>query len=405
MKKLFYFLILAFFSSEVFAQNFVSPIMLKNFTGEKSQEIFEQDSLNSKPKLTNNLIYDVRFNNQYQATNSQDEFNNTASKGFLYSNLNFAKNFSLNSFLKIEPSNKLSQNNNGKNRAFQNESLFFEELNFTYNNKKFAAILGKFDLNFGSAWIFNRGIWAGELAQNYQQKEKLGIGVVYRAGNSKTVGGYNFSLTSFTNDRKNLDNSIITSRNSDSKSYGKVGDTRNLGQSYNAAVDINFDFSQKEKLAYHFSYLNLAVNKRATLLDLSKISDQKSWAASLNYKYPAGQNFDLDTLIEYVSTKNVDANSNAKEKYFNSNIIGKIYQNWNVTLAYAKRDFSQIDAAGFEQNLTEISAGYEFEKNILFDKLLLQVGYKNQHDDHKTDLKTKNAKNILGILLRYQKSF
>jgi hypothetical protein len=401
MKKLYYFLILAFFSSEVLAQTFASPIMLKNFIGEKSQEIFEQNSLNSRPNLTNNLAYDVIFNDQYQSTNSQDEFNNTASKGRLYSNLNFTENFALNSFLKIETSNKLAQNN-GKNRTFQNESLFFEELNFSYNSKKFAAILGKFDLNFGSAWIFNRGIWAGELAQNYQQKEKLGVGGVYRAGNSKTTGGYNFSLTSFTNDRKNLDNSIITSRNSDSKSYGKAGDTRNLGQSYNAAVDINFDFSEQEKLTYHFSYLNLAANKRASLLDLSKISDQKSWTAGLNYKYPLDENFALDALLEYVSSKNVGGNSDAKENYFTSNVIGKIYQNWNLTLAYAKRDFSQIAAAGFEQNLAEISAGYEFEKNIFFDKLLIQAGYKNQRDDYKTSLKTRN---VLGILLRYQKSF
>ncbi len=401
MKKIYYFLILAFFSNEVFAQTFASPVMLKNFTGEKSQEIFEQNSLNSKTNLTNNLVYDVIFNDQYQSTNSQDEFNNTASKGRLYSNLNFAKNFALNSFLKIETSNKLAQNNI-KNRAFQNESLFFEELNFSYNSKKFAAILGKFDLNFGSAWIFNRGIWAGELAQNYQQKENLGVGGVYRAGNNKTTGGYNFSLTSFTNDRKNLDNSIISSRNSDSKSYGKAGDTRNLGQSYNAAVDINFDFSEQEKLTYHFSYLNLAANKRAGLLDLSKISDQKSWAAGLNYKYPLEQNFALDALLEYVSSKNVGGNSDAKENYFTSNVIGKFYQNWNLTLAYAKRDFSQISATGFEQNLAEISAGYEFEKNIFFDKLLIQAGYKNQRDDYKTSLKTRN---VLGILLRYQKSF
>jgi hypothetical protein len=402
MKKLYHFLILAFFSSEVFAQNFVSPIILKNFTGEKSQEIFEQNSLNFKPNLTNNLVYDVRFNDEYQGTNPQDEFSNASSKGRLYSSLNFTKNFALNSFLKIEPSNKLAQNNNGKNRAFQNESLFFEELNFTYNSKKFAAILGKFDLNFGSAWIFNRGIWASELAQNYQQKEKLGVGGVYRAGNSKTIGGYNFSLTSFTNDRKNLDNSIITSRESDSKSSNKAGDTRNLGQSYNAAVDINFDFSEQEKLAYHFSYLNLAVNKRGSLLDLSKISNQKSWAAGMNYKYLVAQNFALDALLEYVSSKNVGGNSDAKENYFTGNVIGKIYQNWNVTLAYAKRDFSQIAATGFEQDLAEISAGYEFKKNICFDKLLIQAGYKNQRDDYKTNLQTRN---VLGILLRYQKSF
>jgi hypothetical protein len=398
MQKISAFLILTFFSCEVFAQNFASPIIIKRFTDENSAEISEQNS----PNLTNNLIYDVRETNEYQSTNSQDQVNNISSQGRLYSNLNFNKNFSLNSFLKIEPSNKLAQNNDGKNSYFKNESLFFEELNLTYNSKKFAAILGKFDLNFGSAWIFNRGIWSNELAQNYQQKEKLGAGIIYRAGNSKTVGGYNFSFTSFTNDRKNLDNSIITSRNSDAKSDGKVGDTRKLGQSYNVALDVNFDFGKEEKLSYHFSYLNLAANKRNSLVEAAKISDQKSWAANLNYKFPLTQNFAADALFEYVSSKNFGGNSDVKENYFSGNVIGKIYQNWNVTLAYAKHDKSQISAAGFEQNLAEISAGYEFDKNAFFDKLLLQIGYKNQRDDYKTNV---NSRNVLGALLRYQKKF
>jgi hypothetical protein len=407
MKKIFFFLVVASFSGEALAQNGdIKPGTLKQLIEENFEEpvIEEKKSQQFKPTLINRLSYDLRQTDQLQASANQSSKSEGTSKGRLFSTLQFYNNFSLNSLVKIQQVNQASKDGDNisgttNSRIFKNNGAFFEELNLVYNSKKYAVVAGKFDLDFGSAWRWNRGIWANTIAQNYQQTEKLGLSTIYRRGDSKKTGLYQFGFAAFTNDRKNLDNSIFVTR--DSSSGTAPGDVRSP-KSYLASLDINFDFAENEKLSYHFSYLNLAVNQRASLVAPAKIADQKGFAASMNYKYPISENFSLDNLLEYVALKNVGGNSDNSVNYFTGNTIMRFYQNWNITLSYADQHYSQVQAYGYNKNLSEISFGYEFNKNNFFDKLLFQIGYKNQRDNYKTSLETKN---VLGALVRYQKTF
>jgi hypothetical protein len=408
MKIFYFFLIFSLFSCEVLAVEDVKPGILKQLIEENAEEISEQEKSSLKPKLTNRLVLDVNLDDEYQSTDRKREYNDTYGRMRLFSGYNFAKNFSLNSFIRIDPvyqSSEATRRNNlangGGDISFENEGLFLEELNLTYNGKKHAFVLGKFDLNFGTAWRWNRGIWTYNIAENYRQNEKLGVNGIYRLGNAKTTGLYEFSYGIFKNDRKNLDNSLITDRDSNSKSDAIAGDSGGL-QSYITSLDINFDFSQQEKLSYHFSYINLGVNSRASLVNPNKIADQKGFVAGMNYKYPVQKNYIIDGLLEYAAIKNLNGNSDVGEKYFTANVINRFYENWNVTLGYANRDNSHVGQYGFTSNLTEISMGYEFLKNSFFDKLLFQIGYKNQRNNFGTSLETRN---VLGALMRYQKNF
>lgn len=408
MKILYLFLILTLFSCEVFAEEMgdanlgiIHQLVAQDPKDNKNEE-------SSKINLTNHLTYDVSLNDEYQSTNRKDEFKDTRSKARLNSTFVFAKNLSLNGGFRFSRSNQASENSRrdalpkgGGDRTFENEGLFVEELNFVYDGKKHAFVFGKFNLNFGTAWRFNRGIWTYNIAENYRQREKLGINGIYRVGNAKTVGNYEFSYAIFTNDRKNLDNSTITKRDSAHKYDAVPGDTRSL-QSYIGSVDIDFDFLEKEKLSYHFSFMNLAVNNRASQVSPSKIADQKAWVAGMNYKYPLNKNLLLDGILEYADIKNFNGNSDAKQNYLTGNVIAKIYNNWNITLGYARERQSVIANDGYNKNLTEISAGYTFRNSNFFDKFLFQMGYKNQRDNYKTSIESRNS---LGFLVRYQKEF
>lgn len=400
MKHFYLFLILCGFSCEVLAQSYVSPGILK--------QLVEQDSTIAQPRFVNNLVADVNASDNYQSTNRRDEYLDSNVIARLFSAFNITKNLSVNSFVKSERSSQASETarrntlvNGGGDRAFEDQGVFFEELNLVYNTKKYAVVLGKFDLDFGTAWRWGRGIWSGDIANSYMQREKLGVNGFYRAGDCKKIGEYVLGVATFTNDRKNLDNATITGRDSAHKYDGLPGDTRSP-QSYNVSLDINFDFSEREKLSYHFSYINLAVNESASQVTPSKVADQKGYAVGMNYKYPARENFDLDALIEYAEMKNFGGDSDIGENYFSGNVIGKIYKQWNVTLGYSSLQNSRVMAYGFDQNLAEISLGYEFLKNSFFDKLLFQVGYKNQRNDYRTSVETQN---VLGALMRYQKLF
>ena len=407
--KIFYFLLIfTLLSCEVLASEDVQPGILKQLIEENAEEISDQEKSSFKPKLINRLVLDANFNDEYQSTNRKKEFNNTYGKVRLSSGYNFAKNFSLNSFIIATPvyqSSEVARRNNlpngGGDISFENEGVFLEELNLNYDSKKHAFVLGKFDLNFGTAWRWNRGIWAYNIAENYNQTEKLGVNGIYRLGNANTTGRYEISYAIFKNDRKNLDNSLITDRDSNSKSNAIAGDTGGL-QSYVTSLDVNFDFSKQEELSYHFSYIHLAVNSRASLVNPNKINDQKGFVAGMNYKYPLKKNYIIDGLLEYAAIKNLNGNSDVGEQYFTANVINRFYENWNVTLGYANRDNSHVAQYGFSSNLTEISMGYEFLKNSFFDKLIFQVGYKNQRDNFGTSLETRN---VLGALMRYQKNF
>ena len=408
MKIFYLFLILAFFSCEVFAEEEADLGILKRLVSEEEEKIFEKESPAFKPKFTSSLVYDINFNDEYQSTDRKNEFNETRSRGRLNSSFYFAKNFSLNSFLKSERSSQASETarrnalpNGGGDRTFENEGIFVEELNLAYDNTKHAFVVGKFDLNFGTAWRFKRGIWTYNTAENYKQREKLGLNGIYRIGNSRQNGRYEFGYAVFTNDRKNLDNSVITSRDSAHKSDAIPGDTRSL-QSYLASLDIDFDFADKERLTYHFAYINLAVNHSAASISPAKVADQKGLVLGMNYKYPVTENLNLDSLLEYSTIKNFGGNSDASEKYFTGNVIGRLYQNWNVTLGYATHHNAVLEANSYDKNSSEISFGYEFGKNSFFDKLLFQVGYKNQRENYKTSLESRN---VLGGLVRYQKGF
>lgn len=404
MKKVFLFLSFCLFSSELLAQGYSDQGILKEFAMQESEGLMHD----SQRKFTNRLVAEVSFYDNYQTTNRQDEYKDTAGRARLFSNLNFTEKFSLNSYIigervdnAGETARRSALSNGGGDRTFENSALYFQELNFSYNSKDYALVAGKFNLDFGNAWMWNKGIWIQDIANNYRQTEKIGFSGLYRIGDAKKTGQYNLGFSIFSNDSKNLDNSILVERDSTHRYDGTPGDTRSL-QSFNATLNVNFDFGEREKLTYHFSYLELALRKKFSPIAANKSDSQKSFVAGMDYQYPASENVVIDGLIEYAQNTNLGGNSDVSENYFTANLITKFYRNWNILIGNSTRRHHEVTQFGFTQNLTEISLGYEFNKTSFFDKLTLQAGYKNQRNNNQTSLDTQN---VFGVLLRYYKNF
>lgn len=403
MKRLL-LLSLLLLPTQLFAQDDLSQALWSDNIGESDKKDVDA----KEPLMTSRLVFDVNSDNQYSATNSRDQYIDTKATAFLTSKVRLGENFSIKSNLRMERANKVSEDdkrklsvNGGGNRTFENEEINVKELTINYDNKNLSLLAGKFIANFGDAWKIGRGIWSRELTSSYMQKDKLGLGASYKMGNLQKTGLYNFGFAAFTNDRKNLDNSILTQRDSDHKYDGKAGDTRSL-QSYVASLDVNFNFGKKEELFYHFAYLNLAVNEKTSLVDQTKIEDQKGFVANGKYLYPIGENFLLDSFIEYVDMKNVGGDSDVRNKYVNASLVGEIYQNWNATLAATNIKNKVMDENGYDQNFMEVSGGYKFAKTSIFDNFLVQIGYKNIRTNYKTSV---NEQQSYGVLARYVKAF
>ncbi|MDX2082546.1 MAG: hypothetical protein SFV53_00970 [Rickettsiales bacterium] len=394
----------------------------QNLTQGLWKGILEEEIQNSSapakffdPNFSAGLVTDFNYDHNYQSQDSVNNYNDSLLKTILASKAALNKHLSLQSVIRLDELNKYNSDfatnssggnvaaSTGNSRYFQDEALRVDEIALNYTNKNLTILAGKFVPNFGLNWKWGRGIWSNNLSSNYRQMQKIGGGFSYKMGDRKKTGQYNFGFSTFTNDQTGLNNSLINKSAPYDKNSATPGNAGGILQSYVASIDVLFDFSQKEKLSYHFSYLNLGVNSNvATTTTSSKIGDQQGYAAALNYRYPIIENFLIDALVEYVDMKNVGGNSDITQKYSTASLVGEIYQNWNVTLATTLMAQRQINYNGFNQNLSEISFGYKFDKTAFFDQILLQAGYKNFRTNYKTDVVSNDS---LGFLVRYIKAF
>jgi hypothetical protein len=363
-----------------------------------------QQTLDNESVVSGMIFSRIYHNNTFDSDSRNNEYKDTHLKTRLGKNLKISDHLSLKTVAKFENIANSQSNADGTNRFFENEGVFLDELVLGYDYKKFSALAGKFNPNFGDAWKINNGIWINEIAkESYEQSEKLGIGLIKRAGDQKTFGEYVFGSSLFTNDRKNFDNSIITKRDRNPKRFGNAGDTRSL-ESYILSTDIYYDFGNDEKLSYHFAYSNLAINDRNNISNVAeKIDDQKSFVANINYKYPINENFVLNNFIEYVKINNLGGNSEEDSKVLTCNLTAQLYKDFAITLGFAKEQKFEVNDNGLDRSIGEISFAYKFDS---LHKSLKGFSIASGHKNSSVNNKASNIKNnSFGAILTHKSEF
>ncbi|MFT6332550.1 MAG: hypothetical protein ACJAW3_000891 [Lentimonas sp.] len=398
---------LIIFISYFFMQNNAFAVNTENGVWKSLGDQYDQIIDNEKV-LTGRISNKIYFTDVFESNLRKDHNRETYLKSKLDLNLRLNKYFSVNSAFKFDKmtqnSEKIRRNSavkSGGDMSFENEGIYLKELVLNFNYKNFSALAGKFTANFGSGWSSDNGIWVNELSKRYKQDEKLGFGAIQRFGNKKKNGEYVFGLSAFTNDRKNLDNSIITKRDETSKADGEAGDTRGL-KSYNISADIFYDFEGGEELSYHFAYLNLAINDRRNVSNISsKIDDEKSFVAGMKYKYPINNNVLLNSFVEYVQTDNSGGNIDVDSKILTFNFTTYFYEKYFLILARAIEKEMENGGNGINREINEIAIGYKFNDSIL-KGLSISMGYNNRQEDKKTSV-VKNQS--LGFLVAHKIEF
>ena len=361
-----------------------------------------------KLKITNRIVADTTTTNNFQSVDQRNEFRDITGALRYYSTIQLNKNFEIYGLARLtrfdndrDIERRENNNKSGNHRTFENLGINLSELSLKYSNGNSSLIAGKFTTNFGTAWRWNKGIFIHTVPQNYALNEKLGLTAVTKYGNIKKTGLYNFSLSLFTNDRKNLDNSLLHRKNSNTKSQAIAGDTGGIS-SMTLATDVNFEFTKKEKLSYHIAYSRLGVNKNATSVALERLKKQTGAVFGMNYKFPVQENFDLETILEYANIKNINGDSNISDKYFTSNLILKYYSNYSLMVGNSNNRNKNRISPRQSTNITEINFGYEFDKNKFFDKLTTQIGY---YQTLTRETTTTNKEKSYALLVRYFKNF
>ncbi len=372
---------------------------------EKYQQTTQNDKLISG--FVSNRVY---YNNTYDSNSRKKEFSDSFLKTKVGVNVKLGSNFAVKAVTKFEKASQASQTvrrnqlaTGGGDQSFENEGAYIDELVLNYNYKNFSALAGKFAANYGYAWKDDNGIWVNEFAKaGYETDEKLGLGVIQRFGDRKVFGEYVFGFSAFTNDRKNLDNSTITKRDSDAKSDGSVGDTRSL-KSYIASMDLYYDFNKQEKLSYHFAYSNLAINDRQNTSNIpALIDDQKSFVINMDYKYPINNDLLINGFIEYNHIANVDGNVSRDANFITANLT-TYFNDFSLTIARAREQQIEIGTNGVDAYINELSLGYKFDNlSPVLKGLSMAVGYKGSETDDKTAPIKNDA---FGIMLKHKMEF
>jgi hypothetical protein len=352
------------------------------------------------------------FNNyNYDSTNNSDEFNENYLRSYLDLEANLGKNFHINSEFQIEeeyPASEKAQRSasirGSDNRSFEDESLHIEQLNLSYEYKDATFVLGKFNANFGQSWNKQNNIWLFEEARrNYRQNEKIGVASFIEAGDLRKAGRYKLGFSTFMNDSKNLDGSTITKREGTNKNSGNEGDKRGL-KSYVVSMDIDYDFGQRvtgavnEKLSYHISYMDLAVNDRQSSIAKEKIQNVNSYALNMDYLYPIHKNIAIRGFVEYANASNVSGNIDKDEDFLTTIVDLRLFKNYNILLgSYLQRD-QEVGTNGVDRYVRELSLGYKFDKDSTLKNFNIMAGIKREKTDYKT---SKNVKNNAGFMLAY----
>jgi len=366
-------------------------------------------SYSKEPIISGKFTSEFFDNYTYDSTNKDNEFNEDYLRLKLALKVNFSKNLYLNSqfsFKEINTSSekirRASSPDNGDDISFENHALYIKKLNLNYDYKNATFLAGKFSTKFGQSWTRKDNIWIFEEARNnYREDEKLGFASYLKAGDKKTIGKYNFGLAVFNNDIKIFDGSIITRRDGTDKSDGVPGDERGL-KSYITSMDINYEFQKDEELSYHFSYINLAVDKNHSPIAKEKIDDMEGYALNMNYKYPFHKNFIGEGFIEYVNLNNYAGNTDSDKDFLTTLLKLNFFNNYYITVGRYFEKEKELGTNGVDRDVKELNFGYKFNDNSFLKNLHLMAGIKREKTDEKT---SKSINEVAGVRIRYEYKF
>jgi hypothetical protein len=388
-------------------ENKASGSSIKN--NKKDLRLFGGVNFYNVPKLKTNFVAEILVEDSLGGSNQKQEFSKIFGHSRIFNQLDLGNN------LKIHSQLSLSKMSDGlsNSRYFNHQTAFLQELNIGYYLPNIHFLFGKMNLDFATPSIWNRGVTTINFAKDYLQIGKIASGSILFYGDEKTIGRYSLGVSFFKNDRKYLDNSLFYEVPTSSKESAKIGDT-NIWQSFNISANTLFNFSRQEdngkkyqeKLSYHVSFLNTALNHKYSTIDHDKIRNQHSWSATMNYQKPITNNIMIDFVTEFVTHNNYLGNKDYKALYFLNNAIIKHYSGWQLFLSSNKQSKTPFSANSSRIRDFETTVGYQFKKTSYYDNMLVQLGYnyqrQNLNEDNKINLTKKDG---AIFMLRYNKNF
>ncbi len=323
-------------------------------------------SLKQYPYVSGDILVQI----QADRVLSSEKKDLPADNGFVYVQqnmaLNFSKNWSAKTQLRLQPNNVLTtrdQNNperyrtflsNDRGFALDKTGVLLEELKLNYENDDVRVFAGKFDPTFGTAWRKTKriGVFASQLTEDYNLREKIGAGVTALLENSS------ITFNSFVNDKTGLSRSMINDRGPADKDAGIAGNSNLSSYSFSMEGE---SFLSIKNLYYNFGYRSLGSSNAANR------AREQGYVIGSEYLYKVGRNSSIIPFFEFVKINNFSGQRNRDAKYTTIALIGN-YSSWTASASIINRNIkSAQDGNKFDGRQMQFSIGYKITDNITVD--------------------------------------
>ena len=335
----------------------------------------------SGPILSGSVLYEIQADQILSISHQKAK----SSNGFLYIEPNFGLHFDENWAVKtqwrIQDNSSLTtrdKDNPERYRTFLSDNrgynlnetgLLIEELKLYYENEDMKFSLGKFDPSFGTAHRKSKriGVFASQLAEDYNLREKLGANV------TALLEGSQISFSTFFNDSTDLSQSAVNDRGRESRSNGLSSNTGSFS-SYSILME-GEDFLTVDNWFYNVGFRSLGVDKESRKRESGVVVGSE-------YLYKIGRETSLIPFFEMVRIDNFSGESGRSANYITIAAIGK-YASWTASTSLILRNIkrpttSALQGTAYDRQL-QFSIGYKFTDNLTLD-VSRAIIHENNHD-------------------------
>ena len=335
----------------------------------------------SGPILSGSVLYEIQADQILSISHQKAK----SSNGFLYIEPNFGLHFDENWAVKtqwrIQDNSSLitrDKDNPERYRNFLSDNrgynlnqtgLLIEELKLYYENEDMKFSLGKFDPSFGTAHRKSKriGVFASQLAEDYNLREKLGANV------TALLEGSQISFSTFFSDSTDLSHSAVNDRGREPRNNGLSSNTGSFS-SYSILME-GEDFLTVDNWFYNVGYRSLGVDKESR-------KRENGVVVGSEYLYKIGRETSLIPFFEMVRINNFSGEVGRSANYITVAAIGK-YASWTASTSLILRNIkrpstSALPGIAYDRQL-QFSIGYKFTDNLTLD-ISRAVIHENDHD-------------------------
>lgn len=237
-------------------------------------------------------------------------------------------------------------------RTFGDIGLYIDTLNIEAGFGPATLTAGKFTAGFGTAWDIMPGIWTGDMAEDYELAEQLGLGLAWDLGETP-VGALRLGVNVFTADTSALSDSAFTRRGRLARADGGAGNTGKLNN-----VSVTFegsDIATAPGLSWHLGFRQLKAG-------LGDVADERGMVLGLAQVFDLGNETELAWAAEVARLNNVGGGDDDAD--YATLGLGLARGPWHGEIGASSRRLRIAGGGSARDTLVQVSGGYTWDNGI-----------------------------------------